>query len=132
MTGAFDSVRYFYELGYKIGIVTGAGREGVDVTLEKHGFDQYISVVVSGDDVIHSKPAPDCYLLATEKLGVKPSECLAVEDTYNGSRAAIAAGIACIGVSASSRVRALFTETAYICDNLTIARQWISRNVVAK
>lgn len=131
MDGAFDSVRYFYERGYQIGIVTGAGREGVDVTLKEHGFDKYVSVVVSGDDVTNSKPAPDCYLLAAERLGVEPSECLALEDTYNGSLAAIGAGIKCVGVSASSRVRGLFTGTIYECANLNAATRWISKSVLA-
>lgn len=129
MDGALDSVRYCYEQGFKIGIVTGAGKEGVDVTLESHGLHKYVSVVVSGDDVINSKPAPDCYLLAAEKLGFHPSECLAVEDTYNGSVAAISANIKCIGVSASSRVRGLFTGTIYECSNLNIATKWISENL---
>ncbi len=131
MDGAFDSIRYFYERGYHIGIVTGAGREGVDVTLKDHGFDKYVSIVVSGDDVTNSKPAPDCYLLAAEKLCIEPSECLALEDTYNGSLAAIGAGIKCVGVSASSRVRSLFTGTIYECANLNAATQWLSESVLA-
>ena len=129
MDGALDSIRYFYEQGFKIGIVTGAGGESVDVTLESHGLHKYVSVVVSGDDVTNSKPAPDCYLLAAEKLGFSPSECLAVEDTYNGSIAAISADIKCVGVSISSSVRDLFTGTIYECSNLNIATQWISESL---
>jgi len=128
MNGAIDSIRYFHKRGYKIGIVTGAGREGVSVSLEEHGLEQYVSISVSGDDVVNSKPAPDCYLLAVEKLGLQPSECLAIEDTYNGSLAAIGAGIKCIGVSKSDRVRALFRETIYECTDLNIATKWISES----
>jgi len=125
MKGAIDSIRYFHKQGYKIGIVTGAGREGVAVSLVEHGLEKYVSVCVSGDDVVNSKPAPDCYLLAAEKLGFQPSECLAIEDTYNGSLAAIGAGIKCIGVSGSDRVRDLFTQTIYECTDLNMATKWI-------
>ena len=128
MNGAIDSIRYFHKRGYKIGIVTGAGREGVAVSLEEHGLEQYVSVCVSGDDVVNSKPAPDCYLQAAEKLGFQPTECLAIEDTYNGSLAAIGAGIMCIGVSSSDRVRGLFTETIYECTDLNMATKWISES----
>lgn len=128
MNGALESVRYFYEHGLKVGIVTGAGREGVNTTLENHGFEKYVSVVVSGDDVKNSKPAPDCYLLAADKLGLQPSECLAIEDTYNGSISAFRANIKCIGVSPSHNVRNLFSKTVYECSDLTIATQWISQS----
>jgi beta-phosphoglucomutase-like phosphatase (HAD superfamily) len=64
MSGALESVIYFYEQGLVVGVVTGAGSEGVNSTLKKHGLEKYVSVVVSGDDVENSKPAPDCYLLA--------------------------------------------------------------------
>ena len=113
----------------KLVLFTGAGREGVDVTLESHGLHKYVSIVVSGDDVTNSKPAPDCYLLAAEKLGLLPSECLAVEDTYNGSIAAISADIKCVGVSTSSSARGLFTGTIYECSNLNIATKWISESL---
>ncbi len=129
MDGALDSVRYFHEQGFKVGIVTGAGKEGVDVTMENYGLHEYVSLIVSGDDVADSKPAPDCYLLAAEILGLSPSECLAFEDTYSGSIAAISANMKCIGVSASSRVRGLFNGTIYECHSLDLATQWVSENL---
>ena len=132
MDGAHNSIHYFHDKGYKVGIVTGAGREGANATLKDYGFEKYVSVVVSGDDVTNSRPAPDCYLLAAEKLDLQPSECLALEDTYNGSLAAISAGIRCIGVSASERVRGLFNGTIYECSNLNVATQWISNSILAQ
>ncbi|OJF76738.1 MAG: hypothetical protein BKP49_05270 [Treponema sp. CETP13] len=132
MSGALDSVRYFYEQGLAIGVVTGAGRDGVNSTLKNHGLEKYVSVVVSGADVKNSKPAPDCYLLAAEKLGLQPSECLAIEDTYNGSLSAIRANMECIGVSSSHRVRNLFSKTVYECSNLNIATQWIAQNYLLR
>ena len=58
--------------------------------------------MVSGDDVEHSKPAPDIFLEAATRLGVKPKDCVVVEDANNGLRAAIAAGMKCIAYSGST------------------------------
>ena len=55
-------------------------------------------VLVTVDQVEHGKPAPDCFLLAAEKLGVAPTECLVVEDAAKGVQAARAAGCAALGV----------------------------------
>jgi len=55
-------------------------------------------VLVTAEDVTHGKPAPDCYLLAAERLGVEPERCLVLEDTEHGVAAARAAGMDVIAV----------------------------------
>lgn len=55
-------------------------------------ISQYFSVLVSGDMVEHSKPAPDIFLKAAQQLGVAPSRTLVLEDSYNGIRAGYAGG----------------------------------------
>jgi HAD superfamily hydrolase (TIGR01509 family) len=54
--------------------------------------------VVAGDEVANAKPAPDIFLAAAEKLGVAPAECVVLEDSIPGVRAAVAAGIPVIAV----------------------------------
>lgn len=58
--------------------------------------------VVSGDDVALTKPAPDLFLLAAERLGVAPEHCRVIEDSPNGVRAALAAGMPVVGFSGSA------------------------------
>jgi beta-phosphoglucomutase-like phosphatase (HAD superfamily) len=55
------------------------------------------SQLVSSEEVVHSKPAPDVFLRTAELLGAAPENCLVFEDTRNGSKAAKAAGMYCIG-----------------------------------
>ena len=55
-------------------------------------------VLVTADDVRHGKPAPDCYLLAAERLGVAPANCLVIEDAPAGVEAARAAGMRTVAV----------------------------------
>ncbi|MDF1737866.1 MAG: HAD family hydrolase, partial [Verrucomicrobiales bacterium] len=57
------------------------------------GLEHYFDLIVTGCEVAKSKPEPDIYLLAAEKLGVAPAECLVFEDSHNGIRAAHRAGM---------------------------------------
>ena len=56
------------------------------------------AAILSGSDVTHTKPAPDIYLLAAERLGVSPTRCLALEDSEAGVQSAKAAGMTVIAV----------------------------------
>ena len=57
------------------------------------------SLVVSSDDVERSKPAPDCYRLAAQRLGAAPERCLVVEDSRQGVAAGVAAGMTVIAIA---------------------------------
>ncbi|GAA5173611.1 HAD family phosphatase [Niveibacterium umoris] len=61
--------------------------------LECCGIAHRMHAVVGGDQVAHGKPAPDIFLAAAERLGVAPANCLALEDSNAGARAALAAGM---------------------------------------
>jgi HAD superfamily hydrolase (TIGR01509 family) len=89
-----------------IGLVTGALRSEVELVLRRADLTQYFSVIVTGDDLSLSKPEPDGYLLAVERLNqqnldlrLKPSECLAIEDTPAGIKAAKRAGMQVVGIA---------------------------------
>lgn len=56
------------------------------------------SAVVTGDQVTDGKPAPEPYLLAAERLGVRPADCVALEDSGTGVRSAISAGVPTVGI----------------------------------
>jgi HAD superfamily hydrolase (TIGR01509 family) len=70
----------------------------VDFILDGSGLRARLHAVVTGDDVAARKPAPDVYLRAAELLGVDPRECVALEDSATGVRAAVAAGMRCVAV----------------------------------
>ena len=63
----------------------------------EHNTVNFFNVLVSGTTVKNPKPAPDVFLKAAEELGVEPHECIVIEDSSNGAKAAKAAGMACIG-----------------------------------
>lgn len=79
-------------------VVSGSTRDSVVGSLTVLGLMDKFDAIVSADDYKHGKPAPDGYLLAAERLGVVPADCLVFEDTEMGIEAATAAGMASVKV----------------------------------
>jgi HAD superfamily hydrolase (TIGR01509 family) len=85
--------------GWKLAVASTSAQDSVEAMLRRavgHDLFARFSAVLGGDIVAHKKPAPDIYLLAAERLGASPKDCVVVEDSNNGLRAALAAGMKCI------------------------------------
>lgn len=78
---------------HPVAIASGGPRDIVRRSLELTGLAPLFPVVVTADDVVHGKPAPDMFLLAARQMGVEPDSCLVFEDAEPGMRAAEAAGM---------------------------------------
>jgi beta-phosphoglucomutase len=94
------------EKGLLIGLVSGALRSEVELILSKSNLLEYFDVIVAGDEIQSSKPSPEGYLTAIERMKIehfsinlKPFNCLAIEDTPAGIQAAKSAGIQVIGIT---------------------------------
>ena len=83
--------------GVKVGLASSSHRELIGIVLDKLGIAEFFDVIVSGGDVAESKPAPDIFLKASALLGVGPGDCLAIEDSEQGVKAAKEAGMKCVG-----------------------------------
>lgn len=79
-------------------VVSGSTRDSVVGSLSALGLLDKFDTIVAAEDYKRSKPAPDGYLLAAERLGVAPADCLVFEDTEMGIEAATAAGMASVKV----------------------------------
>lgn len=79
-------------------VVSGSRRASVVGSLTVLGLLDKFDTLVCAEDYVRGKPAPDCFLLAAERLGVHPSDCLVFEDTDLGIEAATAAGMASVRV----------------------------------
>lgn len=91
--GMIETLRAIRERGLRIGLATATPEPRARKYLRMVGAEQYFDAVTCADMVEHGKPAPDIYLLACARTGVKPSEALAVEDAPSGIRSAHAAGM---------------------------------------
>jgi HAD superfamily hydrolase (TIGR01509 family) len=94
MPGALDAVDRL-DGRWKLGLASSSPRRLIDLFLDLSGRPGAFSVTVSADEVARGKPAPDVYLAAIQGLGTAAVRCLAVEDSTNGVRAAVAAGLCC-------------------------------------
>jgi len=76
-------------------IVTSSRPENLHAMHRAHGIDRFFELVLASGDYPRSKPHPDPYLAAAERLGVAPEDCLVIEDSERGLQAAVAAGMEC-------------------------------------
>lgn len=95
------------------GIATSSSHKTVQHHLGAHNLGSRFHHVVASGDYAAGKPAPDPYLMAAERLGADPANCLALEDSHNGVRSAAAAGMMTVMVpdllEATDEIRALCT-----------------------
>lgn len=96
VAGAVAFVKSLEKAGHPLALASSASAKRIDLFLTRLGLKKYFDVVVCGDDVQRSKPEPDIFLLAANKLGVEPANCVVVEDAEHGVMAAKAAGMKCI------------------------------------
>ncbi len=91
--GVHELFRFLKEQKIKVALASSTRTEILSGELEDAGLLGNFDVIVGGDQVERSKPAPDIFLRAAELLGEKPEACCVIEDSYNGIRAASAAGM---------------------------------------
>lgn len=96
--GARELLQFLKQNGYKIGLASSSTLLYIQNGLRKAELIDYFDVIVSGEGLQRSKPEPDIYLMACEKIGTAPREAYAIEDSYNGIRSAYRAGMHAIMV----------------------------------
>ncbi len=96
--GTEELLKYLKEKAVKIGIASSTSKSGVERELAQAGLIDYFDEIVCGDMVEKSKPNPDIFLKAAEVLGSRPEDCIVIEDSFNGIRAAHNAGMFCFMV----------------------------------
>lgn len=98
--GAVDFVLSCRQAGLRTAVASSADLIKIEANLHKIGLPPNTwDAVVSAEDVVHKKPAPDIFLAAARKLGVTPDSCVVIEDAVNGVQAAKAAGMYCVAVA---------------------------------
>ena len=96
--GAVELVSRLRADGVRLALASNSSRFLVETALATAGLTDAFEAIVTSDDVAQAKPAPDIYLLACARLGIEPTEALALEDSAPGIEAAKAAGLVCIAV----------------------------------
>jgi HAD superfamily hydrolase (TIGR01509 family) len=97
LPGAVEAVRRL-AARWPLGLASSAPAALIETVLQAAGLPPEFQVTMSTEQVPRGKPAPDIYLAVTERLGVTPASCAAVEDSSNGLRSAAAAGLRVIAI----------------------------------
>jgi len=98
--GVCDLIQTCRQAGLLVAVASSTDQIKVMASLQKIGLpEERWEVVVSGNDVKKNKPAPDIFLIAAQKLEVAPANCVVIEDSVNGIRAAKVAGMRCVAVA---------------------------------
>jgi len=107
---------------FPLAIASGSRRAEIVKILKGAGLADAFHLIVSADDVVNGKPAPDGYLAAALGLGIEPSRCLAIEDTHWGITAARVAGLKTVAVTTTSPASALSAADRIVdrIDDVTI------------
>ncbi len=116
LPGARPLIEELRRRGVPIALASASLRQWVDATLRRLGLQDAFDTTVSASDVNNSKPAPDLFLAAAQRLGVPPQDCLAVEDTLAGVRSAKAAGMFAIQLRAASTALPPLDEADLVLD----------------
>lgn len=84
---------------YRLSVASSSAGRNVELVLNKLNLSEYFEYVISGEEVINGKPAPDIFLKVAGYFNRLPHECFVIEDSTNGIAAAKSAGMHCLGFS---------------------------------
>jgi HAD superfamily hydrolase (TIGR01509 family) len=115
--GVMSLLERLCDQGYHLALASSGDRVKVAFGMQALALDGIFEAVVTGDDVSRSKPDPEIYLRAAQRLGVPPAACIAIEDAPAGVEAAKRAGMRCIAVT-NSVVREQLAKADLIVDSL--------------
>ena len=125
--GIQELLTFLKESGFKIAVATSSPLERTKEYLTQVDLVDSFDELVSGHMVEHGKPAPDIYLYAAQKLGLKPEECLVLEDSPSGLLAAYRAGCIPVMVPDQDQPDEITRERAYaVVENLVAVKELLS------
>jgi beta-phosphoglucomutase len=102
LSGVLSFIAKCKARGLKMAVATSADKVKMNINLREIGIpEEVFDATVNGLEVERKKPSPDIFIIASQKLGLKPEECLVVEDAVSGVEAAKSAGAKCLGLTTS-------------------------------
>ena len=99
LPGALELVGALYERGVKMAIASSTTMENIRLIIGSLGIEKYFKAVITGHDVTEGKPSPRVFLLAAQRLGAEPKNCIVFEDAVAGVKAAKSAGMYCVAIT---------------------------------
>lgn len=102
LPGVYEFIEKCRKAGKLLAIASSADKRKVEGNIAEIGLKkEFFKAIVTAEDVVHKKPAPDIFLCAANKLGLNPKDCLVIEDAVSGVAAAKSAGAKCLALTTS-------------------------------
>ena len=118
LPGVIRLIKSLAEAKFKLALASSTPIENIQLLTKSLGIRHYFQSIVADKDVAEGKPSPQVFLLAAQKLGVEPKNCVVIEDAVAGVTAAKRAGMCCIAVT-TTHPRDSLKEADLILDTLT-------------
>lgn len=118
MDGAAELIQALHQAGFRLAVGSSGPPDNVKLVLDHLRSRACFDGVVTGTDVKRGKPDPQVFLLAAERIGVAPPQCVVIEDAPAGVAAAHAAGMKCIAIASTGRVRESLAAAEAIVNSL--------------
>ena len=116
--GFEDFIAQLHQLNVKTAVVTSSNKQKMQQVYGQHpNFKVLFDQVFTAEDFAKSKPDPYCYLLGASHFGVKPTECVAFEDSVNGFKSVKSAGMPLVGLATSNPVEVINRYTKVVIPN---------------
>lgn len=117
--GVHELVDYLKDNNYRIAVATSTRKERAHYLLEQIGIKDKVDYIICGDQVVNSKPDPEIFLKAAKGIGIKPQNCMVIEDSDAGILAASRAGMTGINVPDMKKPDENMKKLAFkICSSL--------------
>lgn len=130
MAGAVELIDALAAEGFLLAVGSSAPPENVTLSLDSLGRRRHFTAMITGADVTRGKPDPQVFLLAAERLGVRPAQCAVVEDAVHGVEAARRAGMVSIGVTGTA-TRDRLAASDLVVDRLNELSPSVIRELIA-
>lgn len=117
--GLIELLTFLKERNIKIALATSTSRQTAEMNLEISDTARFFDELVCGNDVVNGKPHPEVFLTAAKRLGAKPENCLAYEDSINGIKSAYSAGMVTVMVpDYIAPTEEIMPMISFLCDDL--------------
>ena len=117
LPGAIKLIKSLKAYGFCMALASSAPIENIQLVTRGLGIDMCFQSIITGRDVTEGKPSPQGFLLAAQRLGVEPRNCIVIEDAVAGVTAAKRAGMRCLAVT-NTHPRTSLIEADLIVDTL--------------
>lgn len=130
--GVIDWLDFFKINNYSMILASSTYRNKIEICLDRFNLKQYFPKFVGGDEVRNSKPDPEIFIEACDKLNLEPRECVVIEDSTNGIKAAKLAGCYTIGYLNKGQNRQDLSKADIVFDTFGKGRLPMLRKILEK